>query len=235
MKKVKLFCLPYAGGSAIIYEKWRRAIHPSIELIPIEYSGRGKRFNESLYMDLDEVVDDIYNIIKNDIDDIPYSFFGHSMGSLVSYELSHKIKKLNHRQPAHIFFSGRSAPNHKNREKELHKLNDEDFKEELFRLEGTPREILEHSELMDIYLPILRSDFKVVEKHVYKDNLDKLDCNFTILYGKDDSMTINEIADWQMHTNGKCNFIKFPGGHFFINDHSKEIVNIINNVMSTQG
>jgi len=232
MKKTKLFCLPYAGGSATIYEKWKKNINSSIQLIPIEYSGRGKRFTQPLCDNLEEVVDDIYNIIKNNLDDTPYCFFGHSMGSLVSYELSHKIKELNHPQPTHIFFSGKSAPNIKSRDKDLHKLNDKEFKEELFKLEGTPKEILENNELMNIYLPILRSDFKVVEEYMYTPKPEKLECNFTVIYGKDDDMRINEICDWQKHTNQKCNFIKFPGGHFFIHDHTEEIVEIVNNIIS---
>ncbi len=44
MKKLKLFCFPYAGGSSIVYEKWRKLLSPSIELIPIEYPGRGRKF-----------------------------------------------------------------------------------------------------------------------------------------------------------------------------------------------
>jgi surfactin synthase thioesterase subunit len=231
MKKVKLFCFPYAGGSAAIYEKWKRIIHPSIELISIEYSGRGRRFTEPIYTDMEEVVDDIYNIIKYEIDTVPYFFFGHSMGSLISYELSHKIKKSAHREPSHIFFSGKAAPNCKNRDKTLHNLNDVEFKEELFKLEGTPKEILENDDLMNIFLPILRSDFKVVEEYAYKDKLEKLNCDFTILYGSGDNMSLNELCDWQKHTNGRCSYIKFPGGHFFINDYDKEIVDIVNSII----
>lgn len=231
MKKVKLFCFPYAGGSAAIYEKWKRIIHPSIELISVEYSGRGKRFAEPIYTDMEEVVDDLYNIIKYEIDTVPYSFFGHSMGSLVSYELSHKIKKSAHREPSHIFFSGKAAPNSINRDKPLHNLNDVKFKEELFKLDGTPKEILENDDLMNIFLPILRSDFKVVEEYAYKDKLEKLNCDFTILYGSGDNMSLNELCDWQKHTNGRCSYIKFPGGHFFINAYVKEIVDIVNSII----
>jgi len=232
MPKVKLFCFPYAGGSSAMYEKWRKTMHNSIELIPIEYSGRGKRFSESLCNTMDEVVDDIYKTIKNDLDTAPYAFFGHSMGSLVSYELTHKIKKINHNQPSHIFFSGKAAPNIKGRNKDLHKLEDEEFKEEIFKLEGTPKEILENKDLMNIFLPILRSDFKIVEEYSYKNDVEKLNSNFTILYGKDDDMKFNEICDWQKHTNEKCNFIKFPGGHFFINENSEEIINIVNSLLA---
>ncbi len=38
-----LFCLPYAGGSEVIYYKWKKYLNPSIQLEAIELKGRGKR------------------------------------------------------------------------------------------------------------------------------------------------------------------------------------------------
>ena len=82
-----LFCLPYAGGSEVAYYKWKKYLHPSIELIPIELKGRGKRFNEIFYESLEEAVDDIFENIKDKIINNDYAIYGHSMGSLLSYEL----------------------------------------------------------------------------------------------------------------------------------------------------
>lgn len=231
MKKIKLFSLPYAGGSATIYEKWRKFLHPSIELICIEYAGRGNRFSEPLFDNLDKIVDDLSSIIENEIHETDYSIFGHSMGALVGYEIAHKIKEKSLPLPVHMFFSGKSAPHFSLRDKVIHNLNDYEFKKELLKLEGTPKEVLENDDLMEIFLPILRSDFKAIEeyKHFEKENI--LDCNFTVLYGKEERMPLNEIADWQKHTKKKCNFFKFSGGHFFIQEHSEDIVNIINNTL----
>lgn len=43
MSKIKLICIPYAGGSAQVYKKWEKYIHSSVEVVPIELAGRGKR------------------------------------------------------------------------------------------------------------------------------------------------------------------------------------------------
>lgn len=231
MKKIKLFCLPYAGGSATIYEKWRKYLDPDIELIGIEYAGRGKRFSEPLSDNFEKTIDDIFSIIENQINGTNYSILGHSMGALAGYELIHKIKQKKLPLPMHMFFSGKSAPHFPQRDKVIHNLNNYEFKEELLKLDGTPKEVLENDELMEIFLPILRSDFKTIEEYRYFEKEDIVDCNFTILYGKDDQIPINKIAEWQKHTKGKCNFIKFSGGHFFINDHTEDIVNIINSTL----
>lgn len=109
MKKFKLFCFPYSGGSSVIYEKWRKKLSPSIELIPIEYAGRGTRFATPLFENINDVVEDVFYAIKIHLDTTShYSFFGHSMGALIAYELSHKLTQLNYTAPVHIFFQENS-------------------------------------------------------------------------------------------------------------------------------
>jgi medium-chain acyl-[acyl-carrier-protein] hydrolase len=46
-----------------------------------------KEFNELFYEDLQDAVNDIFDIIDNEIDDSPYAIYGHSMGSLLAFEL----------------------------------------------------------------------------------------------------------------------------------------------------
>ena len=89
---------------------WRQHIDSRIELRPIELAGRGRRFLEPIYKDRTECVEDVYNQIKNEISQSPYMIFGHSLGSLIAYELVHRIKNSGLPAPRHLFFSGSSAP-----------------------------------------------------------------------------------------------------------------------------
>lgn len=232
MKKIKLFCFPYAGGSSAIYEKWKKLLSPSIELIPIEYTGRGARFNLPLLENINDIVEDVFHVIEKNLDKTShYSLFGHSMGALIAYELSHKLITLNYSAPTHMFFSGKLAPHIEIDFNPIHNLDDFEFKEKLLQLGGTPREAIENKDWSKLFLPILRSDFKAVEKYSYSKKNNPLPCKFTILYGKDDYLTASKIEEWQYHTEDKCTFLKFPGGHFFLNDHVSEIVNLINNTL----
>lgn len=81
MKQIKLFTIPYAGGSSVVFQEWKKYFDNEIELIPIELAGRGKRFNNPLYNTLEEAVDDVLKQIQSCLvpgDD--YALFGHSMG-----------------------------------------------------------------------------------------------------------------------------------------------------------
>ena len=232
MDKIKLFCFPYAGGLAARYAVWKKYLHESIELCPVEMAGRGRRIGTPFYDSMDNAVDDVYNLIRDDLDRYRYAFYGHSMGCLLAYVLGRKIKELKHQNPEHIFFSGRRAPHNKD-SKIIHNLPEQDFKEEILKLEGTPKELFENKELMDMFFPVLRADFKIVEKyeHIIKD--DKLDCNITVLNGREDSdIKINDIPEWRMYTNKECRFFMFDGGHFFIHDNTENIVKIINHTLA---
>ena len=140
-KKIKLFCLPFAGGSATIYNNWSSILSDNIVLCPIELAGRGKRITEKCYENLEEAVNDIYNRIVNDIIDYDYAIFGHSMGALLTYELTQKIMSMGLPAPLHVFFSGRYPPGLPRRSKPFSKMNPVEFEEAILALGGTPSRI----------------------------------------------------------------------------------------------
>ncbi|AGK96289.1 thioesterase II family protein [Clostridium pasteurianum] len=230
MSKIKLFCIPHAGGSAASYSKWQNYINPSIEICPIELAGRGKRFKEEPYNNIGEAVEDIYNIIKKDLDR-EYAFFGHSMGSLIAYELTHYIMQLENKPPEHIFFSGRKAPNVIYENNSIHKLSEENLKNKLLEFSGTPKEVLDNEHMCKVFLKILRQDFKICELYTYKNEYPKLNCNITILNGNRDDIKINHIAFWKQHTSKACYIYFFKGGHFYIDDNMENLASIINSTL----
>lgn len=228
---MKVFCLPYAGGSESVYYKWKRYMHPLIQLEAIELKGRGKRFNEEFYQTLEEAVEDIFKSIKDKILYDDYAIYGHSMGSLLAYELYYKISSENMRNPKHIFFSGHKAPSIIRKEKKIYMLPDEEFIKEVINLGGTQEELVKNEELMKLVTPILRNDFKILENYIYKEKKDKIQCDISILNGRQDDITIEQILRWKDHGAKDVKVYNFEGDHFFINNNIENITNIINAVL----
>lgn len=226
-----LFCLPYAGGSEGIYFEWTKYLSPSIKLNPISLKGRGKRFYEEFYESLNEAIDDIFDNIKNKLGEDDYAIYGHSMGSLLAYELYYKIKENGLKEPNHIFFSGYGAPNIRKIKDSIHTLPDNEFITKVIELGGTTKEVAENNELLELFIPILRSDFKLINTHSYTHRNCKIECNISVLNGKEDSITINEILGWKELTSKQFNIYDFEGDHFFINNNLENIVKIINNTL----
>jgi medium-chain acyl-[acyl-carrier-protein] hydrolase len=230
MTKTTLFCFPYAGGSATIFHKWKQYLHPGIELAPVELAGRGKRMQEAHYRDIAEAVDDIFVRVKDRISQSPYALFGHSLGSSICYELADKIRRQGLPAPKHLFFSGWSAPHaRREKEKKYHLMNDYDFRREVLELGGTPPEFFEHAELLQIFLPLLKNDFRLSETLEYSGTADPFEESITVFLGKDDELTAEQCDGWKRYSKGLCSIHYFEGGHFFLLDETEQIVNIINN------
>lgn len=231
MKKIKLFCLPYAGGTASIYNKWKKSIKKNIEICPIDLPGRGNRFNEPLCQSMNDVVNDIFHRIRNSLDIQPYAFFGYSMGSWISYELIRKALKSGYRPPVHAFFAAKDAPQVISKREKMHLLEHDVFVQRIMKLGGTPEGLFENDELMEIFMEILRTDYKVVETYSHEEKESKINCNISVLYGTEDNYPTEDIEAWAHITNGECTLSGFDDGHFFINNYSDEIINIINSTL----
>lgn len=231
MRELNLFCLPYAGGSTAIYFHWKKILDSKISLVPIELSGRGSRIQSSLYDNMESTIEDLYEIIKSRIDDKPYAIFGHSLGSLIGYELTKKLINTGHKSPIHMFNSGKRAPfiikNYF-----IHSLSDKNFINEIIKLNGSPKDIFKNKELLDLFLPILRADFKMFEDYRFSKQNKKLSCDLTVLGGDKDNITFNDLTLWKKCSNGKFNIHILKGNHFFIHNNTEEIVDIINSTLS---
>lgn len=232
MSKIKLFCFPYAGGSSMIYNDWKPYLNSEIELIPVELAGRGKRINEPLYVDIKEAIEDVYRIVRPQLNGSQYALFGHSMGGMISYQLYQKLRVEKYQLPIHVFFSGRSAPHvERTDEKKYHLLNEEDFKEEVINLGGTPPDFFDHPELLELFLPLLRNDFKLAETDYYNDEIHPLNSNISVFLGKDEDLTTEQCDGWKRHTKNLCSIHYLNGGHFFLHDETEPIVRLINNAL----
>ncbi|MCX7748495.1 MAG: thioesterase domain-containing protein [Clostridia bacterium] len=233
MKKIKLFCFPYAGGSAAIYSRWRSQLDNRIELVPVELAGRGKRIKENFYENIPDAIEDIYGKIVPLAKEYEFAFFGHSMGSVIVYELCKRMIDHGLRQPIHVFVSGRYPPHIKKREKLLHMLPLNEFKDEILEIGGTPREVFENEELSQIFVPIMKADYKLVETYKYVENNIKLDCGLTVFNGKfDKGVDLKDVYEWKKYTSCDSKFYEFEGGHFFIHNYTDEIVRIINETLA---
>ncbi|MET3846947.1 alpha/beta fold hydrolase [Paenibacillus sp. OAE614] len=231
MINLKLFCIPYAGASATVFNKWKR-MNKNIEVVPIELRGRGSRISEPLYNTFDEAVDDVYLRIIDQIDDYSeYALFGHSMGGLLVFELAHRIANQKIKMPKKIIISGCTCPLER-KNNQIHLLPNELFFKEIFDLGGTNALVFENDELKDLFGPILRADYKITEE--YKaNNHRKLEKDLYILFGNTDvSNNGNKLMNWKKETNGRCHFQKFEGGHFFVIAQEIKVLNYLNSILA---
>lgn len=215
LAKLKLFCLPFAGGGSVSFRSWADGVPDTVEVSAVEIPGRGRRLSEPLLKNMPALVEAAAKGIYQHIDR-PFALFGHSMGALLGFELAHFLKENYDLTPAHLFVSGRAAPYIKSREKPIHKLSEPEFIYEIKNFNGTPKEVLEHEELMELMIPILRADFEICETYTCNTK-PELECPLTVFGGlQDNGATRDELEAWGKLTQGSFNLRMFPGDHFYL-------------------
>lgn len=210
-----MFCFPYAGGGASIYRGWAAALPADLEVCPVQLPGRESRLRDQPFDRLGPLIEAAADALGPHFG-VPFVFFGHSMGAMIAFELARELRRRGRPLPLHLFVAGRRAPQLPAREEPIHDLPDEEFFEELRRLNGTPEEVLQHAELMRLLTPILRADFAVNETYELTPE-EPFDFGISAFGGLgDEEVTREDLAAWQAHTRGRFRLRMLPGDHFFL-------------------
>lgn len=224
--RLRLFCFPYAGGNAAVFHPWADQLPTSIDLCPIQLPGRGARFGEPPAERVQALAEAIAEAISPFLD-LPFAFFGHSLGALIAFETARVIRSRFLRLPVRLFVSAHRAPRLKSDNPPLHRLSDTDLVVELERLEGTPTKILNDPELLALMLPTLRADFALCDTYTYVRRA-PLECPITILGGSEDKdVDRSQLEPWGEETRGELSLFEIPGGHFFIHDAVGPLLKLI--------
>lgn len=224
--RIGLLCLPYAGGAASIYRTWQRQLPPEIEVWPVQLPGREQRIGERPYTDLEQLIPALIAGL-GPLLERPFAIFGHSMGALIGFELARALRRAGRPGPLHIFASGCRAPQLDEAAPPIHQLDDAAFLDEVQKLGGTPQEVLQHRELIELLLPVLRADFTLVEAYRYTPE-PPLGCSITAFGGLADSRVLREdVAQWRAQTDGSFALRMFPGDHFFIRGGERALMQYI--------
>ena len=104
-----MFCLPYAGGGASVYNLWSNSIPDTIELHAIQLPGRESRYNEPKFTDIHQTAKALADSIEPYLDR-PYALFGYSMGALIAFELMRELRRQEAPLPIQLFVAAMRAP-----------------------------------------------------------------------------------------------------------------------------
>lgn len=217
--KARIFCFPYAGGSAHSYFSWKERFPDDIELVLVQPPGRGKRILEKPHQSMLQYVNELLEF-QDYLTGIPYILFGHSLGARVAYELANQLNLKEAPLPMSLVVSGSPAPHKRRCETPTFDLPDDEFIDEVLRLNGTPTEVTQNYELMSLILPLLRADFKIAETYIAEKNIIPLP--IVVFSGESDPFVkLDDIRAWQELTDYEVETNMLPGDHFFINEHTQ--------------
>lgn len=236
MDDIKLCFVPHAGGSAISYTNFKKFLSSDIKPVPFELAGRGKRMTEECFTDVVKCAEDLFEQNINIFESGNYAIFGHSLGTIISFELASIIKHNGLPSPLHMFFSGRSAPQSEKISvlSGVSELSDEEFIDKFSVYGAIPEIIMKNHDILNMVLKIMRADVAMADSYCPSQSMPVLDCNISVFYGYEDKIYSGQDIDlWSACTTGKCSSYGFEGDHFYYIKPiiKQEVCNIINKIL----
>ncbi|MCX4807324.1 alpha/beta fold hydrolase [Streptomyces sp. NBC_01214] len=220
--RMRLLCLPHAGGSAGFFHTWRAAFGDDVEVLAVRYAGRQERIAEEPLTDLEEIADAISADLLPYLD-VPLAIFGHSMGASVGYEIAIRLEARHHVVPELLMVSCCKAP-HLRTTREAGFGTDEELLAEVVRLGGTDAVLLDDPDLRELTLPAIRADFTAVARYTARRGV-PLACPVVGYVGDNDpDITAAHVAGWADIAPKGFDFRVLPGGHFYLVDQRDALV-----------
>ncbi|HJW11291.1 MAG TPA: alpha/beta fold hydrolase, partial [Albitalea sp.] len=90
--RARLYCFPHAGVGASVYRQWHAALPPEVEVCAVQLPGRENRLGEPALTRIADIVQALVLAIEPQ-SNLPFAFFGHSMGAVVAFELAHALAR----------------------------------------------------------------------------------------------------------------------------------------------
>jgi medium-chain acyl-[acyl-carrier-protein] hydrolase len=224
--RVRLVCLPFAGGGASAFRSWTAELPAGVEVCAVQPPGRETRFRDPPFTTMPSYVAALADALRP-LFDLPVALLGHSMGALAAFELARELRRRGGFAPNRLVISGRTAPHLPPRRKPVHQLSDAAFRDELKHFGGTPTAVVDNDELMAIFLPTLRADFTAHETYQFVDE-PPLDCPMLAVTGADDTVAPpTDIDEWRRHTQAEFQSQVFAGDHFYLQTQRRQLLHRI--------
>ncbi|HEX7027146.1 MAG TPA: thioesterase domain-containing protein [Gammaproteobacteria bacterium] len=229
--RLRLYCFPYAAGSPALFRDWTVLLPGTVEMRAVTLPGRGLQADARPICNLKVLSGHIAKAVAAH-SDTHFAFFGHSMGALLAFETTRELRRRGSMQPVHLFLSAcHAAHRFSENRATVENMTNEEFITHLGRLAGTPREILNDRQLMEILLPSLKADFLALDRWRYEADR-PLNVPITAIAGRDDEAVGTEaVREWQQHTNMDFNFTAVAGDHFFVTSAPEPLVELISRTL----
>ncbi|MBJ6369820.1 thioesterase II family protein [Snuella sedimenti] len=226
---MKIIAFTFAGGNKYSFNNF---FQKELNIIVLEYAGRGTRMTEPLLTRMDDVIADLYPKVKKEIlIGEPYIIYGHSMGSLVAYQVCKKIQREGLPLPIKLIINGAKGPQY-SKEKIISNLPDNEFWKEITKLGGVPEEIVNETELVNFFIPILKADYKCVEDYHFDEESPTIKIPIDVFYGSEEDITKIEVTGWKEVSSKNVNITQLRGNHFFFFEHKEYFTKYIQQQVS---
>ncbi|XP_006894380.1 PREDICTED: S-acyl fatty acid synthase thioesterase, medium chain [Elephantulus edwardii] len=220
----RLICFPWAGSGSIYFAKWGQTFHDSVEVYSIRLAGRESRWEEPVASDMHHIAAEIACALLPVLQDKPFAFFGHSMGSYIALMTALLLKEKHKLEPMHFFISGTTPPHSKSRHRlaEIENLTEDQIIRALVDFGSTTKNASDSRESLHEYSPVLLADIRMTCNYFFDTPSEAvLSCDITCFVGSEDKI-VQDVEAWRDITSGNMDIHRLPGHHFYLTEPSNE-------------
>jgi surfactin synthase thioesterase subunit len=163
------------------------------------------------------------------LSDRPFALFGHSLGGHVALEVARLFRRRNLPAPVRLFASACRAPHLPYPFSQLHDLDENDLLQQVNERydRSVPSEVLESSELRELFVPTLRADLTALETYRHQEQ-PPLGCPISVFGGsRDRTLSREALEAWSVHTSQGFRLRLVNGGHFYLQSARQELIDSI--------
>jgi surfactin synthase thioesterase subunit len=222
--------VPYAGAGVTAFRDWGPALADVAQVSGVLLPGREHLFEQPPLTAMTELLAGLAPRVAA-VTDRPVVLFGHSLGGAVAFGLARELRRLG-RPPAALVVSGIGSPCRRDPTDLIHLLDDEALLHRTVDYGGMPPELLANRELLDLFIPVLRADFQVLETWSPPPE-PPLELPVTVLRGTEDtSVTDYQAQGWRGHATPPPAERLLPGGHFFVHTARDQVLRTLRSVLA---
>ncbi len=207
--RLRLICVPHAGGWPSSFQAWRHYVPNDVELIVAQLPGRGSQLYEAPLRSMTALVERLMDVLKPYLD-TPITLYGHSFGSIVCYELGKRLPQL-----VSLNVSAMRAPHVVASRPFVHLMDDAALLSNLQRMGGISTQLLDNEKLRPYVFNTIRADFEALETYrcVYSQ---LTDAPINVFGATDDPAVPNDVLfSWHRYSRSQVTLHWLQGGHFY--------------------
>lgn len=229
---MKLFLVPYAGGSGMYFSHWAKWLDEYVTLIPLDLPGRGLHFKEPLSTDFQSSIESSFNEIKNQINNCEYAFFGYCVGTTIVYELLKKIAHNSLKEPKYCILCANATPDTPRKGNAISDISEDELIDEWVRSSRISKEAMQEKAFLQKMYNVWKADCIMMDEYRFTGPIHKFNCDIALINGcNDEIFTIDEIDNWKKFTKGKCEKYYVDGSHDFLKTNEKELIQLIKKII----
>lgn len=229
---LRIICLPHIAGGAAAFNAWLDGLPPGVELCAVRLPARENRLDEPPIDEMPVLLDALENVLTPLLER-PYVLFGHCSGSIIAFHLARRLRHRGKPMPAMLIVSSIEAPAVHAVHEPMHLLPRDELFTRFADYGGIAPDVLDDPALMELFEPVIRADYRLVERVGYEPE-PPLEVPLTFIGGAQDRFVGYEaMAAWRAETTESFSLFLLRTGHLVLNDAGELVHRLLRDLRET--